>query len=248
MKTTIILFSLFFANIALGANPIKIASGGPASIKNFDSIRPEMEKLAGLPIELAVYKIGVSLKNLKNGFLDAVLVLEDPTRLEKSKEKYDFPEFNLKEYEWTVFGEGSMVLMLNPANKVSELSKDQITGILNGGIKNWKEVGGKDESIKLFYPSQMVLANRAIAQHYLNTDDPTFGEFAVDMPGLLRALKNSPNAVGVGTGKIDLPDFKPKFVVTDAKFRSYFMTKKSARPEVLKILTALKDRKPLPMN
>lgn len=37
--------------------------------------------------------------------------------------------------------------VVNPANLVSELTFDQLRGIYNGSISNWKEVGGEDKPI-----------------------------------------------------------------------------------------------------
>ena len=38
----------------------------------------------------------------------------------------------------------SHTVIVNPANKVSRLTREQIEGIYSGKIKNWKEVGGDD--------------------------------------------------------------------------------------------------------
>jgi len=40
------------------------------------------------------------------------------------------------------------VVIVNPANKVSSLTQDQINGIFTGSISNWNQVGGKDCAIK----------------------------------------------------------------------------------------------------
>lgn len=41
----------------------------------------------------------------------------------------------------------AMAIIVNPANKVSNLTREQIEGIFTGKIKNWKEVGGEDLKI-----------------------------------------------------------------------------------------------------
>jgi len=40
-----------------------------------------------------------------------------------------------------------LTVVVNPANPVNQLSFEQIKGIYNGSISNWKDVGGKDEEI-----------------------------------------------------------------------------------------------------
>ncbi len=47
-------------------------------------------------------------------------------------------------------GVHSIVVYVNNANSVSELSMAQLKGIFLGKIKNWKEVGGADQAIALF--------------------------------------------------------------------------------------------------
>ena len=38
-------------------------------------------------------------------------------------------------------------VVVNPANPVSNLTFDQLRGIYNGSISNWKDVGGEDKEI-----------------------------------------------------------------------------------------------------
>jgi phosphate transport system substrate-binding protein len=42
-----------------------------------------------------------------------------------------------------------LAVVVNPANKISELTLDQLAEIFSGRIKNWKEVGGRDAKIVL---------------------------------------------------------------------------------------------------
>lgn len=42
-----------------------------------------------------------------------------------------------------------IAVVVNPANKVSKLTFNQLRGIYNGSISNWKQVGGKDKTISV---------------------------------------------------------------------------------------------------
>ena len=42
-----------------------------------------------------------------------------------------------------------LAVVVNPANKISELTVDQLADIYTGKIKNWKELGGRDAKIVL---------------------------------------------------------------------------------------------------
>jgi phosphate transport system substrate-binding protein len=41
----------------------------------------------------------------------------------------------------------ALAIVVNPDNKVSNLTREQLEGIFTGKIKNWKEVGGEDMRI-----------------------------------------------------------------------------------------------------
>ena len=49
----------------------------------------------------------------------------------------------------TVVGNDGIAIIVNSANKVEALTKDQLGKIYRGEIKNWKEVGGDDKPITL---------------------------------------------------------------------------------------------------
>ncbi len=53
-------------------------------------------------------------------------------------------KWNLKE---TIIAIDGIAIIVNPNNKVENLSKDQIVKIFKGEIKNWKDVGGEDKDI-----------------------------------------------------------------------------------------------------
>jgi phosphate transport system substrate-binding protein len=42
-----------------------------------------------------------------------------------------------------------LAVVVNPANKISELTMDQLADIFTGKVKNWKDVGGRDAKIVL---------------------------------------------------------------------------------------------------
>ena len=49
----------------------------------------------------------------------------------------------------TVVGNDGIAIIVNSANKVEALTKDQLGKIYRGEIRNWKEVGGDDKAITL---------------------------------------------------------------------------------------------------
>jgi len=53
-----------------------------------------------------------------------------------------------KEFHYTPVGKEAFVFFVNSENPVRSLTVEQIQGIYTGSIKNWKEVGGKRQSIR----------------------------------------------------------------------------------------------------
>ena len=66
------------------------------------------------------------------------------SEVEKLKERYSSMGVEIP------CAKDGITIYLNNSNPVQELSIKQLSGIFSGKIKNWKEVGGPDESIKLY--------------------------------------------------------------------------------------------------
>ncbi len=67
----------------------------------------------------------------------------------------------------TVVGKAPIVMVVNKANPVNNLSLADLKAILAGRIRNWKEVGGKDMEIKNVYLQPCVVETMGYqAEHY----------------------------------------------------------------------------------
>ena len=64
----------------------------------------------------------------------------EPKEIEEANQRGVYPK------EIHVANDG-ITLVVNPANPVSKLTRQQLSDIYTGKIKNWKEVGGQDEKI-----------------------------------------------------------------------------------------------------
>jgi phosphate transport system substrate-binding protein len=95
--------------------------------------------------------INVVGKNSKNGVLDLVngyadlAVISTPlTYLSK-----DMPDIDVSGLRSYPLGKSSIAFITHPHNPVKKITMEQIKGILEGNITNWKELGGNDEKIEV---------------------------------------------------------------------------------------------------
>lgn len=126
------------------------AAAVSVTIKGSDTVLPlaqkEAEDLmksdAAISITVVGGGSGVGITALVDGTTDIAMASRDL----KTEEKLKFSEAK-KEIEQVVIAFDALTVIVNPANGVSKLTREQLEGIFTGAIKNWKEVGGADEKI-----------------------------------------------------------------------------------------------------
>lgn len=69
---------------------------------------------------------------------------------EPSKEQQEMAKSQGKELVMTPIGKEAFVFFVNPDNKIDSLDVSEIQSIYSGKIKNWSELGGKNERIIAF--------------------------------------------------------------------------------------------------
>ena len=120
------------------------------TIKGSDTVLPlaqkEAEELMKTNTDVSVTVVGggtgVGLTALIDGTTDIAMA----SREVKTEEKLKFSEMK-KEIEEVIIAYDALTVIVNPANKISKLTREQLEKIFTGEIKNWKEVGGADEKI-----------------------------------------------------------------------------------------------------
>lgn len=120
------------------------------TIKGSDTVLPlaqmEAEKLMAKNTDISVSVVGggtgVGLTALLEGTTDVAMASRDL----KTEEALQFKEAK-RNIVKTLIAYDALTVIVNPANKVSKLTKEQIEKIFTGEIKNWKEVGGEDLKI-----------------------------------------------------------------------------------------------------
>ncbi len=91
-----------------------------------------------------------------------------------------------------------ITIYLSETNKVNELTIKQLSGIFSGRIKNWKEVGGNDEDIKLYG------RENSSGTYVFFKDNVVKADYAAScqtLPGtaaVVNAVKKDKNGIGYG--------------------------------------------------
>jgi phosphate transport system substrate-binding protein len=126
------------------------ATAVSVTIKGSDTVLPlaqkEAEELMKTNSEVSVTVVGggsgVGITAMIDGTTDIAMASRDL----KTEEKMKFADKKV-EIEEVIIAYDALTVIVNPANKVSKLTREQLEGIFTGAIKNWKEVGGADEKI-----------------------------------------------------------------------------------------------------
>jgi len=137
---------------------------------------------------------GVGISALINGSTDIANASRKMKRSEIDKLK---ARYNTLGVEVACARDG-ITIYLNPANKIQELTLQQLSDIYKGTIKNWKEVGGNDQPIKLYG------RENSSGTYVFFQENVVKGDYAANcqtLPGtaaVVNAVLRDPNGIGYG--------------------------------------------------
>lgn len=131
-----------------GSNDSDSTDGGDGnvtiSISGSTSVGPLMEKIqevyesenSNVILEIQQPGSGTGIKNAIEGVSEIGMSSRELKEDEKTTG-----------IEGTVIAYDGIALLVNPANKVKDITLEQVKDIYTGKVKNWKELGGKDAPI-----------------------------------------------------------------------------------------------------
>jgi phosphate transport system substrate-binding protein len=137
---------------------------------------------------------GIGITALINGTTDICNASRPmkQTEIEKLKARYNTLGVEIK------CAKDGVTIFLNEANKVAELTLQQLSDIYTGKIRNWKEVGGNDVEIRLYGRE-----NSSGTYTYFH-DEVVKADYAANtqsLPGtaaVVNAVKKDVNGIGYG--------------------------------------------------
>lgn len=126
------------------------AEKGKVVIKGSTTVLPitmkAIESFRMIKPEISISVEGSGSGNGIKAILDGTCDIANSSREMKSEEKEKAKSAGLKIKEITVAYD-MIVPIVNPSNKVKNLTKEQLKGIFDGTITNWNQVGGDDMNI-----------------------------------------------------------------------------------------------------
>jgi phosphate transport system substrate-binding protein len=111
--------------------------------------REAVEKATGSSLDVVGNATGKGLVDLHEGRADAALVSE-PMEIAAAAAAAAGRTVDVSKLQFHVVANDSIVFVVHPSNPVTTLSWEQLRDIHTGRIKNWRDVGGKDQPITVF--------------------------------------------------------------------------------------------------
>lgn len=121
----------------------KVAVKGSTTVLPITQKAAEAFKISeGISVSVEGSGSGNGIKALTDGGCD----IANSSREMKAEEKESAKKKGIQVKEILVAYD-MIVPIVNPANPVKNITMDQLKAVYDGSIKNWKELGGKDENI-----------------------------------------------------------------------------------------------------
>jgi phosphate transport system substrate-binding protein len=151
-----------------------------------------MKKNPGSSITVTGGGSGVGVAALLNGTTEIC----QSSRPLKMDEKLKLQEAG-KAYKEAIIAYDAISFVVNPANSVNQLTREQLEGIFTGKIKNWKEVGGADMTIVAYSRETSSGTYEFVKEHVLNKKN--FASNILLMPAtgaIVQSVSQTKGAIG----------------------------------------------------
>lgn len=169
-------------------------------IKGSDSVLPLSQKEAetymknnsNTSITVTGGGSGVGISSLLSGTTD----IAQSSRKMKIEEKQKIINSG-KATKEVIIAKDALSVIVNPANRVSQLTREQIEAIYKGKIANWKEVGGNDMGIIIYSRETSSGTYEFFKEYVLNKKN--FAASALLMPAsgaIVQSVSQTKGAIG----------------------------------------------------
>lgn len=198
------------------------ASGGSITIAGSTSVQPLSEELAkAFKAKNGNTSIAVNGGGSSVGIKAAT---EGTADIGSSSRELKDSEKELKEFVIAVDG---IAVIVNPANKVEDLKKEDLKKIFMGEIKNWKDIGGVDASIVVYNREEGSGTRKAFQELVLGKNsEGKENEYSADAlvqnstGGIAQSVGGDLNGIGYASLGVIEKETKVKMVKVDGAIPS----------------------------
>ncbi|OYU96445.1 MAG: phosphate ABC transporter substrate-binding protein [Bacteroidetes bacterium B1(2017)] len=135
---------------------------------------------------------GVGISSLIDNTTDIAM----SSRKMKLSEKMKVNEGGSTSTEVTIAFD-ALAVIVNPANKVSQLTREQLEGIFTGKIKNWNQVGGDNMSIVVYGRESSSGTYDFFKEHVLNNKNYASNVLSMPATGaIVQSVSQTKGAIG----------------------------------------------------
>jgi phosphate transport system substrate-binding protein len=190
--------SLFFALGTAGyaADEIRIGGGGASFADVFDPIKAPFEKATGITVFNLHSSPGDGMSDLVKGKVDVAIGAVPLENMIAGAEK-NGAKVDATKLVKTVVGSNKTVLLINPTNRVSNLTREQVKGIFTGKIVNWKEVGGDDKDIIVIWGKGTPGQNAQFKKEVLGGQEVTAIVDTTNYAKIKDTVASTPEGIGI---------------------------------------------------
>ncbi len=162
---------------------------------------------------------GVGISALINGATDIANASRKMKNTEKDKLKARYNTLGVE----VACAKDGITIYLNAASKVKELSIKQLGEIFRGEITNWKQVGGEDQTIKLYGRENSSGTYVFFQENVVKGDYASSCQTLPGTAAVVNAVKKDPYGIGYGGAayaegiilcKVKKDDNSPAFIPT----------------------------------
>jgi phosphate transport system substrate-binding protein len=151
-----------------------------------------MKKSSGSSVTVVGGGSGVGIAALLDGTTDIAM----SSRSLKMDERMKLQDAG-KAFKEITIAHDALAAIVNPANKVSKLTREQLEGIYTGKIKNWKEVGGDDMPIVVYSRETSSGTYEFFKEHVMNRKN--YASSVLNMPAtgaVIQSVSQTKGAIG----------------------------------------------------
>lgn len=190
MKTKIVLLAIALQSSAAFSQKIKGSDTVlPLAQKEAESF---MKSNKSNKVTVTGGGSGVGLAALVDGTTDIAM----SSRKIKMSEKIKLQDAGKASKE-IIIAYDALAVVVNPNNKVTQLTREQLEGVFTGKIKNWKEIGGEDLQIVVYSRESSSGTYEFFKEHVMNNKNYAASVLSMPATGsIIQSISQTKGAIG----------------------------------------------------